>query len=108
MDEDCMSEKDYSVYEEPKKLWEVDEEKLERAYWDFDANVKRKNFSDRDCFKSSMRGFAREEIDRYIREQERKEIETFKEFQEEIKRELLEPNFFLGKFYSLRRWVRNL
>lgn len=95
---------DYSVYEEPAPQWEVDEEMLERAYWEFDTNVKKRNFSDRDCFKSSMRGFARKEIERYQTEQEQKEIEML----EEYKREKRESNILFRKFYDLRRWFRNL
>lgn len=93
---------DYSVYETPQ--WEVDEEALEQAYWVFDSNVKKGNLSDRDWFKSAMRGFARKEIERYIQEQEAKEIEMIKEY----RKEKLESNLLLRWFFDLRRWWRHL
>lgn len=97
---------DYSVYEEwdktlPRKL---DEEALEQAYWGFHEQVKQKNYSDRDCFKFAIRGFARKEIERYIQEQEAKEIEMIKEY----RKEKLESNLFLRWFFDLRRWWRHL
>lgn len=47
---------------------ELDEDKLELLYWEFDSRVKKKNFSDRDCFKQVVRSFTRSEIERLTNE----------------------------------------
>lgn len=43
-------------------MFDVNEDKLERAYWEFDHARSKGNLSERDCFKQAMRSFARSEI----------------------------------------------
>lgn len=47
----------------------LNEEHLERLYWEFDAERAKKNYSERDCFKHVMRRFAHAELKRYLLEE---------------------------------------
>lgn len=48
------------------KKWELDEDALERLYWDFDDQVKKKNLSERDVFKNKVRWFVSNQINKIL------------------------------------------
>ena len=45
---------------------EIDEDKLEEAYWNFDNKYKQKNFSQRICFKETVRKIIIEERNKLL------------------------------------------
>lgn len=45
----------------------VDEDALELLYWEFLDRKNKKNYSERDCFKTYVRGFVRKEIRKVLK-----------------------------------------
>ncbi len=45
---------------------DLDEDLLEQLYWEFDSRRAKKELSERDIFKQTMRHFARHEVKKFL------------------------------------------